>query len=218
MAAWSGVTAQTATDTKLPADMREWFEKSDYDDYSNVAMVSSTEDRCENVFVAPISTAKVATPLATGIGLVKLEKFWMACRDLLEESRKPKRDIDSNTEAPIPNEEAVDIATKWFDKHGYVLPNSHLLVPNQQGKMWREFEASPEHVDGLANKLRPRSVLEKTAGNQLAILPGQTVMALEVIADEILRSFDLFIRARAFFMMLSFVSITKPLWFPLQAA
>jgi hypothetical protein len=41
---------------------------------------------------------------------------------------------------------------------------------------------------------------------------------VEVIADDVAKSFDLFIRARAFFMTAAFVSITDTTWFPLQSA
>ena len=136
----------------------------------------------------------------------------MACTDLLAADRRHKETpVDPNVEAPIPEPEAVDIAKRWDDRHNFVLPDNQLLIPNQQGKMWRDFHADPHALSvWLGNKLRPRSFLDLPSGNQLAVVPGQTVRAVEVIADDVVRSFDLFARIRAFFMTAAFVSITDP--------
>ena len=91
MAPWSGVTAQTAKNTKLPADMKDWFEKSDYDDYTDVAMASSTEDGCEKVFVVPMTIAKVKTAVDAGIGVVKLKNSdWRAETSSMSHANRSK--------------------------------------------------------------------------------------------------------------------------------
>ena len=100
-----------------------------------------------------------------------------------------------------------------------MLPDNQLLIPNQQGKMWRDFHSDPHALSvWLGNKLRPRSFLDLPSGSQLAVVPGQTVRAVEVVADDVVRSFDLFVRIRAFFMTAAFISITVPDWFTLQIA
>ena len=44
------------------------------------------------------------------------------------------------------------------------------------------------------------------------------VMTIQPIADCIEKAFELYIRIRAFFMTLAYISICKPNWFPLQGA
>ena len=51
--------------------MQDWFEKADYDDYSDIAMACSTEDGCEKVFVLPMTTTKVQTAVDKAIGVAK---------------------------------------------------------------------------------------------------------------------------------------------------
>ena len=41
-AEWTGVTAELAKTTKLPADMIAWFEGKGYEDYNDVAMACSS--------------------------------------------------------------------------------------------------------------------------------------------------------------------------------
>ena len=60
--------------------------------------------------------------------------------------------------------------------------------------------------------------MKPVAGLQLAVIPGKAAEGIEVIADCVGKSFELYVRVRAFFYTLALVSITKPLWFPLQAA
>jgi hypothetical protein len=157
-AAWSGITLKTATDVKLPDDMRKWFETKQYDDYSDIAMACSEVEGTEAKFVKPMIASNVQSAKDEGIGVVRLRKFWLACTDLLNKDRKPKKEMEADEEAPIPEVEAQDIAAKWFSLHNFVLPDAHLLIDNQQGKMWRDFCEKNKAVDvWLINKLRPRS-------------------------------------------------------------
>ena len=52
----------------------------------------------------------------------------------------------------------------------------------------------------------------------MAVVPGKAVSAMAVVVDEVEKTFELFLRIRAYFMTLSLVSVTIPGWFPLQIA
>ena len=52
----------------------------------------------------------------------------------------------------------------------------------------------------------------------MAIVPGQPAMAESIIADQVERSFELYVRARAFFHTLALVTVLAPDYFPLQTA
>ena len=108
---------------------------------------------------------------------------------------------------------------KWLARHNFVLPDAQLLIPSQKGKLWMDFNKDPPQVRvWLAEELRTRSCISRAVGHQLTVEPGGAVAAFEVIADCVDKSFELFVRIRAFLMTLAYVSISREGWFPLQVA
>ena len=216
---FTGVTAKIAKEAKLEVDMMTFLVSRGYEDYEDIAMACSTVDGTSDKFVKPMVAAEAKTAKDDGIGVVRLRKFWLACTERHAKDREPKKELDADEEAPIPEAEQITIEEMWTKRHNYVLPDAHLLIDNQQGRMWRDFTAKAKAVDvWLINKLRPRSCRALPANTMMAVVPGKAVKGIEVIADEVARSFDLFVRARAFFMTAAFVSISDITWFPLQSA
>ena len=137
----------TAKSTKLPADMIAWFEQKQYDDYSDIAMACAIAEATETKFVNPMKASEVKSAKDDGIGVVKLRRFWLACTDLLSKDRTPKKELEADEEAPIPELETLEISAQWIARHNYVLPDAHLLIDNQQGRMWRDFNAKNKAID-----------------------------------------------------------------------
>ena len=107
------------------------------------------------------------------------------------------------TDAPIPLQDDAEIFKKWKEKHDVVLPDSHLLIANQQEKLWRDFGLeTPQISVWLAESLRTRACVKPVAGLQLAVIPGRAAEGIEVIADCVGKSFEVYIRVRAFFYTL----------------
>ena len=75
----------------------------------------------------------------------------------------------------------------------------------------------PQISTWLAETLRTRACLTKHTGTLLAVTPGAKVEAVRVVADEVEIAFELWMRIRAMMMTLSFISISKPEWFPFQS-
>jgi uncharacterized membrane protein YgcG len=218
-AEYTGITAKLAAESKLEADMVTWLRTKGYEDYDDIAMACSSADGTDAKFIKPMVTAEVKSAKDDGIGVVRLRKFWLACSERHAKDRLPKKELEVDEEAPIPEADALSIAEMWFKRHNYVLPDAHLLIDNQQGRMWRDFTAKCKAVDvWLINKLRPRSCRPLPTNTAMAVVAGKAVKGVEVIADDVARSFDLLIRARTFFMTAAFVSITDTTWFPLQSA
>ena len=100
-----------------------------------------------------------------------------------------------------------------------VLPDSYLLVDTTQGRMWNDYHMDPPRLGvWLAEKLRTRASINHAVGLQVAIVPGQPAITEAIIADQVERSFELYVRARAFFHTLALVTILAPDYFPLQTA
>ena len=62
----------------------------------------------------------------------------------------------------------------------------------------------------LAETLRTPSCLDKSVWLHLSIVQGKPAETIEVVADHIEKAFELYLRARAYFLTLSYVSITDP--------
>ena len=85
--------------------------------------------------------------------------------------------------------------------------------------MWRDFNSDPPRlVVWLAEKLRTRASINQAVGHQLALIPGQPAVTETIVVDQVERSFELYVRARAFFHTLSLTTILMPDYFPLQTA
>jgi hypothetical protein len=117
MSTWTGVTMDIAKSSKLPADMIAWFQEKQYDDYSGVAMACATAEATETKFVNPMKASDVRSAKDDGIGVVKLRKFWLACTDLLSKDRTPKKELEADEEAPIPEVTELEISAQWIALH-----------------------------------------------------------------------------------------------------
>jgi len=217
MANIAAKTTATATAVGLDETVIAWLSAEGVFDYESVALMAASEGAVQSAMIEP-AVAKNVECLKTIKGKITLTKFWVACRKLYETDRAPEPPI-SALDAPIPQVEDADLKTRWANKHGFVLPDAFLLIDTVQGKMWRDANAMPARVSvWLAESLRPRSCVDKTVGHQLSIVPGKVAEAVAVVADDVAVPFELFVRARAFFMTLSYVALPKGDWFPYQSA
>ena len=89
------------------------------------------------------------------MGKIAMKKWWEACYDLRVEARKAKIDTAQVIDAPIPLVDDENMTKKWIDLHNVVLPDSHLLIANHQGKLWRDFGLETPQVSvWLAETIR----------------------------------------------------------------
>ena len=183
----------------------------------DVALLSTSLKECKEDIVAPMVQGNVASA-KTMIGTVQIKKLWLACWQAMEASDAP-RAPELATDAPIPQPEEMQISKAWLARHGMVLPDSFLLIDTTQGRIWRDFQMDPPRIAvWLAEKLRTKASINQAIGHQLALIPGQPAVTETIIVDHVERSFELYIRARAFFHTLSYVTVLTPGYFPLQSA
>lgn len=95
---------------------------------------------------------------------------------------------------PIPQAEEKTIVNLWSGRHNFELPDSQLLIPSVQERMWRDFNTNPPQLSVLlAEQVHTRSCISKTVGHTLAIVPGKAVVSQPVLVDEVEKSFELFL-------------------------
>ncbi len=149
---------------------------------------------------------------------VAIKKLWRACKETATAQQKAASSVDI-VDSPIPKETSEDIKQVWSSTHNFVLPEDWLLVETLQGKLWRGATASPPRVDAiLAESLRPLSCASRAMGAQLAVVPGKAVETQAVVIDNVTRPFELYVRCRAWFCTMAYVSIRNRSWFDYQAA
>ena len=221
MSTFTGVTHEFAVAARIaaiPAFVTWLIDSGGLPDYTDIAVAASTADGFEEKIIKMMVSDNVDGTKRPG-NVVALKKFWIACHDQYELDRKPRSEDTSLADDPIPKVQEKIIVGLWANRHKFELPGSQLLIPSLVGRMWRDYNSTPPQISVLLpEQLRPRSCITKAVGTNLAVTPGQLVKALAVVIDEVEKSFELFLRIRAWLMTLAFVSVTDPNWFPLQVA
>ena len=72
---------------------------------------------------------------------IAVTNFWRRCRTAFDEKTKPKPDkpeTPHSTDQEIPAVDAATIIAAWEKRHNFMLTDSQLLTPFQQGRLWRE--------------------------------------------------------------------------------
>ena len=112
--------------------------------------------------------------------------------------------MPSRTVKGLPHEVELDIKRLWSETHGFVLPDAWLLQTTSQKSLWKEVNNSPPKVEVmLMEQLRLASSTIRNPGAMLDTIHGPT---------------EVFMRARAWFFTISYVSIRRKSFLPLQAA
>ena len=122
----------------------------------DIAQVAHDEVSCDIQFIGEAFKEGVKEFEKTG-PKVATRKFWKRCRAAFDADEKAKAAVLLtpppgsgtalvNGEAEIPVTDAANILKLWKARHGFVLPDSQLLIPHQQGRLWRDFQADPKAV------------------------------------------------------------------------
>ncbi len=147
---------------------------------------------------------------------IAVRKLWIACRRVMQGVGTPKSLTD---ESVIPEDVDLDMGSAWGKLHGFQLPDSMLLIKTLQCRIWRGVAAVPPQVDVyLAETLRPMSCMDKSLQQSLALVPGKAPEVVSAAVDVVTKPIELWMRVRAFFMTLAYVSIKTPEFFDYQSA
>ena len=207
--------AKTAS---LPDPVMVFLEGQGICSIEDMALAASSED---DVTVAIIDMAVAAKVKFEKLSdKVATKKLWLACRKHMETKKDSAKKNETEADEPMPDENAEDIADTWGRIHGVVLPDDWLLAPTLQGKMWRARELDKPRVDVLlAEHLRRMSNTEKSAmGTVMTSVPGKPVETQVVYADSVTRPIELYLRCRAWFVTMAYISIKDQTFMDFQTA
>ena len=190
-------------------------------DSDSLQILASTEAEVKSEIVDMINgTVEASAPklIADMAQKIAIKKLWRACKDTYKAQEKAVASAEAVV-APIPNEQREDIKELWSSTHGFVLPEDWLLVESLQGKLWRGCGANPARIDTvLVQGLRTMSCSSQITGTQLSLVPGKAVETQAVMVDAVSKPIELYMRCRAWFCTMAYVSVRKRSWFDYQTA
>ena len=107
----------------------------------------------------------------------------------------------------------------WKKTHGFTLPEGWLLVPSLQKLLWSEVNSDPPKLDIiLLEGLRQQGCTNKGLGQTITSYSERGRETRDVISEYVSRPSEVFLRLRALFCTVSYVSIRKGPWFTFQDA
>ena len=202
----------------------------------DIATIASTEALVDTNIIEEAKADGLLDALKPMGARAGIRKFWSRCSGMWNEEKAAKAALSSaaasaiaiaatpvpeppQVEEGIPTKDFELIVKAWWDHHHFVLPDAQLLIPAQQKQMWKEWGMKPPQVsDWDARNLRQKSNSGRPKLPMIPLATGRPLEAEQHIVDAIDRSFELWVRCRAYLMTLSYVSILTPDWFPYQSA
>ena len=191
-----------ATKAMLTENIEKWLIAEGLLEMSDVALLAKLEEQVKPNIIDAAIAASVTVSLKEKAAIAK---YWVICRAAYDNNNAPEA-AASSTDGPIPPNDAADVKKAWAGRHNIVLPDAYMAIESIQGKIWRDATADPPRVTvWLAESLRTRSCLDKSVGHLLSVVPGKVAETIGVVADNVSKPFELYLRIRCFFMTLSYV-------------
>ena len=207
-----------ASGLKVPNQFLNYLILKNLADAESMALLAAREEDLKVDIFDVLSAEGVPV---TDIGeKMAIKKLWVACKKPMKEGGPSSSSVVAPVE-PVGLDPVIegDVKKIWFSTHGFVLPDAWLLQPEAQKQLWKDVQLEYPRVQViLLARLRLASSTSTARGTTVAFAPGQLPQATSDIADMVHGGVEVFTRIRAFLYTLSYVSIRKPGFLPLQAA
>ena len=126
---------------------------------------------------------------------------------------------ESAEDTPLDPSIAVDLKGKFSVMHQIVLPDSMLLVPTLQNKIyWDIVKSQPVITPLLLESIRTMSSSDRPTAQVLKYTPGKAIVGAEVIIDAVDGYGEVYERTEAWFYTVAFCSAANPAFFDMQSA
>ena len=119
-------------------------------------------------------------------------------------------------EAPLPPGTAESLQDLWFKRHNFHLNGSRLVTDGLFNKIYRRVHAKPKKLEAiLLEKIRLQSnpMLDSRKGT---LIQGRTVSEFEEVHDMVHDIHGIYLRIRALFTTLTYVTVQDPGWFSFE--
>ncbi len=152
--------------------------------------------------------------------MVKVTKAWRVCRTHTDATTRVKASSD-NTELGVPLDESTKpyLAEAWKVRHHFTLADTRLLADTLQGRLYREVTSQPPRMSVyFLEQLRISSSLSRKYNIALLAQPNEAAKGTDIILDQVGGSIAIFLRGRALFSTIAYVSVHNQQWLSLDDA
>ena len=160
---------------------------------------------------------------------VKVKRLWAACRQSYDSGRGrnaggasggPGGPGPFDEFTPLPTEVEKSSREGWAKKHNFVLSLSRLLVDYQMNGLWKGIHASPRYypVIPLERIRLAAASLDKPADTGGVIVRAGAPATAESVDVDVTGTHQAWLRVRAYFHTMAYLSLDVPDFFDFQAA
>ncbi len=170
------------------------------------ALLAQKEDEITSKVIAPVKTAgHVVESMQSTLSYTKC---WVLCRRAMSRDEERVKSGLNNEDQPLPQETDKTYRQAWQRRRNFPLGTDRLLTSNLQNRLHRGLSSRPRRMEiFLIEQLRTMGCTERKAQQAMLVQAGQPVRGTEVYDDAARSHFELWIRIRAFFTTIAFVSI-----------
>lgn len=210
--------AELAKTAAVPDHILKFLKGQGIDSIEDMSLAASSEVDVDTTIIATAKAASVKFDKLSDS--ISTKKLWMACRKKMETKKPAASSGDTSGDQAMPDDSADDVSATWLKIHGIVLPDDWMLTAILTGKLWRGAIQDVPRVDVvLAENLRRMSSTDKSAfGTVMSAVPGKAVEAQVVYADSVTKPIELYLRCRAWFVTMAYVSIKNQAFMDFQTA
>ena len=202
------------TQAGAPDIFQQWLVTCNVLDVETYASLSAKEEDVKDEIVGVFLSEASRTFANIGEKTCAL-KLWRLCRN----ANAPSSSSDNSSEKPLADDIAQDLRSKFVKQHNIVLPDSLMLIPTTQDKIyWDINRQKPQLTPLLLEHLRTMATIGKANAQILKYVPGKAIVGAEVVVDTVEGYSEVFTRTKAYFHFLAFCSITNTAFFDLQTA
>ena len=114
-------------------------------DAESYGLLASSEAEVNDEILESAKAAGINFPILRERAAVK--RLWTSCRRIMDKEGLAAAVPESAPDTPLPVEAEADMKSVWHAAHGPVPPDSWLLIPSLQGKLWRGLHPYTPRID-----------------------------------------------------------------------
>ena len=194
------------TECRIESVAADWLLTQGVSSPLDFALLCPSEDAVAAKILAPVKTAGHTTDsIQSNLSFVKA---WTLCRRAMHREDERVKSGNVQEEAELPQEADKTLRRAWQTRRNFPLGTDRLLTSQLQNKLHRGLSMRPRRLDiFLIEQLRTMGCTERKAQQAMLVQAGQPVRGTEVYDDAARSHFELWIRIRAFFTSIAFVSV-----------
>ncbi len=202
---------------RVPDQARTWLESQGVEAPMDFALLATDENAVTAKIRDVVKTAGHCSD--TLVDSLAFSKCWTLCRRAMSQDDQRLKGGVAPPDELLPEPTFNSCTTAWKRVHDFPLGSDRLLTSQLQNKINRGLAAKPRRLDIiLAEQLRTAGCLEKRGSVQM-VVPTSGPVRGEQNFDSAARShFELYIRLRAYFTTVAFLSINDRAFLSFGAA